>query len=325
MHISSPHPLRYLLLFYSITLFLLPTIFASTLSSKKPSTSNTTTLNDQPTIVLLTDAFHLPTAYSSLLQHLSHLGFPTATWRLPSVDSPTPRKQSVALDAIFIRHAILLPRINSGAEVVVLMHSYGGAPGSMAARGLSVEERRREGRRGGVLGMIFVCGVLVREGVTVRDVLGGGRFEEWIVRYKPAHRQPPNLPALAPEFFYNDLPPSSPLLAPALSHLRNQSLASLESPTSAPAWADPAFDNRRSYLRTEIDRVIPLRVQQAMLRDSGVRWRVAGLGVLGGQVGHAPFLSRAGELAGWVAGEVGLFGGGGGGWKVSMICTPGGN
>ena len=46
-----------------------------------------------------------------------------------------------------------------------------------------------------------------------------------------------------------------------------------------------------------------------MLRDSGVRWRVAGLGVLGGQVGHAPFLSRAGELAGWVAGEVGLFGG----------------
>ena len=49
-----------------------------------------------------------------------------------------------------------------------------------------------------------------------------------------------------------------------------------------------------------------------MLRDSGVRWRVAGLGVLGGQVGHAPFLSRPGELAGWVLGEVRGFGRGGG-------------
>lgn len=27
--------------------------------------------------------------------------------------------------------------------------------------------------------------------------------------------------------------------------------------------------------------------------------------MLGGQVGHAPFLSRPGELAGWVGGEVG--------------------
>lgn len=345
MHVSSFHPFRCLLLFFLSIRFLLPTIFASTLPLRKTITYNTTTPNHLPTIVLLTDAFHIPRAYESLIHDLSLLGFNIATWRLPSVDSPTPRKQSVAIDAIFIRQAILLPRIDSGAEVVMLMHSYGGAPGSMAARGLSVEERRRAGLEGGVLGLIFICGILVKERVTLRDLLDAGRFEEWMVQYvchscssRPglvhvfcplssfpfppnprikSNEAPPSLTTLqstgvlsisaplASTIFYNDLPPSSPLLAPAISYLRNQSLASLETPTSAPAWADAAFDNRRSYLRTEIDRVIPLRVQQAMLRDSGVRWHVAGLGVLGGQVGHAPFLSRPRELAGWVGGEVG--------------------
>ena len=63
------------------------------------------------------------------------------------------------------------------------MHSYSGAPGSMAARGLSVEERRRAGLKGGVQGLIYICGLLVKERVTLRDMFDEGRFEEWIVQY----------------------------------------------------------------------------------------------------------------------------------------------
>lgn len=217
MHVSSHHPLRCLSLFFSITLLLLPTLFAGILPLEKTSTSNITTPNHLPTIVLLTDAFHIPRAYESLIHHLSLLGFEVVTWRLPSVDSPTPRKQSVAVDAIFIRQAILLPKIDGGAEVVMLMHSYSGAPGSMAARGLSVEERRRAGLQGGVQGLIFICGLLVKERVTLRDMLDEGRFEEWIVQYV-RHSQP-TIPYLTCLGFFIFPSTSSTLPPPPLAFL----------------------------------------------------------------------------------------------------------
>lgn len=99
--------------------------------------------------------------------------------------------QSVAADATFIRQNILLPQINEGREVVLVAHSYGGSPGAEAAKGLSISEQRAAGRKGGIVGLIFICGFITRAGQTLRSMLPGGKLEPWVVDYVgPPHEGP---------------------------------------------------------------------------------------------------------------------------------------
>ncbi len=58
----------------------------------------------------------------------------------------------MAADAGSIVRNLLWPDINAGNEVVLIMHSSAGGPGAMAAKGLSVAQRRAVGHTGGILG-----------------------------------------------------------------------------------------------------------------------------------------------------------------------------
>ena len=73
-----------------------------------------------------------------------------------------------------------MPYINSGREVVVIMHSYSGGPGAMAAKGLSVAERQATGKLGGVIGLIFVSAWIAQEGETFTTG-SGGRLSPWVI------------------------------------------------------------------------------------------------------------------------------------------------
>lgn len=55
--------------------------------------------------------------------------------------------------------------------MVLLMHSYGGSPGNGSAVGLSKEERERDGKKGGVVGLVFVSAYVAKEGQTIREDL----------------------------------------------------------------------------------------------------------------------------------------------------------
>ena len=76
-------------------------------------------------------------------------------------------------DAAFI-NAILSKLINKGKEVIVLVHSYGGMVGSEAImEEMTKNYRAREGMKGGVVKLLYICAFLLHEGESLATPLGG--------------------------------------------------------------------------------------------------------------------------------------------------------
>ena len=82
----------------------------------------------------------------------------------PSLQPTDPVMADVAADGAAIRKEKLLPLIGAGKKVVV-MHSSAGIPGSVAASGLGEVERQANGEKGGAVGLVFLSGFVVAEGV----------------------------------------------------------------------------------------------------------------------------------------------------------------
>ena len=139
-------------------------------------------LSGKPILAIIPAAWHSPWHYGPYIDQLRSAGYTSVSERLSSCDSLHPRDQSVATDADFIRTRLLMPAIEAGREVVVIMHSYSGGPGSVAAKGLSVADRRAAGRSGGVLGLIFISAFVAHEGQTL--VSGsGGQLAPWVIEH----------------------------------------------------------------------------------------------------------------------------------------------
>lgn len=135
-----------------------------------------------PVIALVPAAWHAPVHYRAYTDQLEANGYTISTRRLPSCDSSNPAAESVGRDAEFIRSVLLMPFINAGREVVVIMHSYSGGPGAMAAKGLSIPERRAAGKPGGIIGLIFISAFLAEEGQSLLSA-SGGAYAPWVIEY----------------------------------------------------------------------------------------------------------------------------------------------
>ena len=131
------------------------------------------------TIILVPGAWHSPSHYTTLLTLLQRAGYPTSSSRLPSVGSATPLTATAAQDASFIRDEILLPLLASGTEVLLVLHSYGGLPGAAAAKRLSKAERKKEGNKGGIVGLVFITALVAREGNSLEWMVGG-KLDDWV-------------------------------------------------------------------------------------------------------------------------------------------------
>lgn len=75
-----------------------------------------------------------------------------------------------------------MPSINAGLKVVLVVHSYSGGPGAVAAKGLSLPERRAAGKPGGIIGLIFINAFIAREGQSLLSG-GGGKYAPWVIEY----------------------------------------------------------------------------------------------------------------------------------------------
>jgi hypothetical protein len=73
---------------------------------------------------------------------------------------------------------MLLPLLDSGTDILLVLHSYGGLPGAAAAKGLSKVEREKEGKQGGVVGLAFITALVAREGDSLEQMVGG-KLHDW--------------------------------------------------------------------------------------------------------------------------------------------------
>ena len=77
--------------------------------------------------------------------------------------------------------------------------------------------------------------------------------------------------------------------------MQPHAMLAFASPAPAPAWAEPAFEGRRAYIRTEQDACLPAMLQDSWIETSGVEWAVKNV-----NAAHTAFVSKADEVAGLV-------------------------
>lgn len=65
-----------------------------------------------------------------------------------------------------------------------------------------------------------------------------------------------------------------------------------ETKSTAPAWADEGFNERRAYVRTLDDCCNPSSLQDLWLKKSKVKWNIIDF-----KTGHMPFVSQPEALA----------------------------
>ena len=108
------------------------------------------TTNPEPTIVAIPGAWLPPSTYDPTFSILNAQGYETVTIPLPSV-SDDPERKGFEDDVAVIRSTVSRLVEDEGKEVVVVMHSYSGMPGSEALKGLGRREREGNNLEGGVI------------------------------------------------------------------------------------------------------------------------------------------------------------------------------
>ena len=135
---------------------------------------------NKPIVLFVPGAWFGRSTYDRFLNLIQEAGYQTVFVSYPSLSPIDPFTADCAADSRSVREKVLLPLIEAqGKDVVLVMHSYGGIPGSVAAHGLSKLQRTNEGKEGGVLGLVFISGFVVGEGASVADGQGGS-LPTWV-------------------------------------------------------------------------------------------------------------------------------------------------
>lgn len=149
----------------------------------------------KPTFLLVPGGWHPPSAYFTFLTYLHKAGFPAVVAHLPSLDAKDPSSADCQKDAIAVRQQ-MLPLIDAGQSVVIVCHSYGGIPGGGAAHNLSKSFREKQGKQGGVIGLIYMTSFVVPRDHSLLNYLGG-QHPPYLLRNEVCQLSCVSFPSLA--------------------------------------------------------------------------------------------------------------------------------
>ena len=129
----------------------------------------------KPIIVIVPGAFHRPSHYSLIIDPLVAQGFTVLALDLAVCGDEGVSPNATHFDDIKKIHELLLPKLDEGAEAIIMSHSYGSVPATGSVEGQTKEERAARGLKGGIVGTITISGVAFP--VRGKNLFGGD--EEW--------------------------------------------------------------------------------------------------------------------------------------------------
>ncbi|ETS74605.1 hypothetical protein PFICI_13089 [Pestalotiopsis fici W106-1] len=230
----------------------------------------------KPTIVLVPGAWLPSTAYAEWTARLEQEGYPVLVTAYPSFDAPDPQHADVAGDAAAIRTTLSRLVHDKSRDVVLVMHSYGGMPGSSAARGLGAAERRRtedplapRGHGGGILGLVYVTAFIVPENTSCAGMTGG-KLAPWVQDDTPGPGL--NVPQDPGNMFRHGFTAVEADRLGALCRPHATLAFTSIQPPSALSLGEHAWKGRLGYLKTARDDEIPEAAQDAMMHSVGQDW-----------------------------------------------------
>ncbi len=141
----------------------------------------------KPTVTVVHGAWQPIESWKVFAEMMETLGHETEIVPLPSIDgdeTPLPglREDYEAVAAVLTRQA------DEGKEIVLRCHSYGGVVGSCAVEGLDLASRKKAGKKGGVLIIVYMSCFMLRKGTSLLEALGGVPapwMDVQVLRYPP--------------------------------------------------------------------------------------------------------------------------------------------
>lgn len=121
-----------------------------------------------PTVLLIPGSWHPKEAFAPLAEHLQALGLSAQATQLESVGG----FNTLLEDAAALRGTVTALSDN-GSDVILVAHSYAGAAAAPILRETAKDNRKQEGKTGGVIGIVYIAAFLPPEGPTVEEGLGG--------------------------------------------------------------------------------------------------------------------------------------------------------
>ncbi|KAJ5771855.1 hypothetical protein N7520_002384 [Penicillium odoratum] len=239
-------------------------------------------MNESTTILFVPGAWHSPDCYDPVVERLEAANYKTSKVHLPSVNPPK-HYLDFGADVAQIRTQIEAAA-NSGQNVVVVVHSYGGVPSNEAIKGLDIKTRQQKGLPGGVTHLFFCCSFIIGEGNSLISAFGGNDLPWFIVEEDKLGVNP----ADPDKIFYNDCDPAQ--VESAVASLKPHSYQCFHSPCTYAAWKEIPS----TYLYCLQDAAIPIAVQKMMVEETAKGFPINTETV---DASHSPFISKPDELA----------------------------
>ncbi|KAK3049472.1 hypothetical protein LTR09_009139 [Extremus antarcticus] len=224
----------------------------------------------KPTIVFVPGAWHKIAQYSDVTSRLEQAGYEVHGVDYPST-GPNPTNETFDPDVKKIASAIE-SLADQGKDVLVAVHSAAGILAGEAAKGLLKSDRESNGKRGGIVHMVYICAFAAAEGTALWEASGGPL--EWEVVEGLTIRA-----TRAAEIFYNRC--TREQQEENIPKLQLLAKAAFTSKTTYAPWKEVAC----TYLLCENDLAIPAPAQEAMSTQPGARFEVVRC-----EADHSPFL-----------------------------------
>ncbi|KAJ9401371.1 hypothetical protein DTO282F9_1568 [Paecilomyces variotii] len=118
----------------------------------------------KPSIVIVPGSFSPAFLYELLAENLRKFGYETIIGELPSVICKPPQPGATMEEDAAAFHQIIERLCDQDKSVVILTHSYGGMVGNESAKGLSKTDRETQGRKGGVVKLVYLTSIVTEVG-----------------------------------------------------------------------------------------------------------------------------------------------------------------
>lgn len=125
----------------------------------------------KPTILLIPGAWHRGDAWTPVASLLQQQGYHVEAVTLPSAGGSL--SSTMTDDAEHIRTKYLDDLIAQGRDVIVVMHSYSGVPGTECIKGVARKDLAAQGKPGGVIALVYVAAFLISAGQSLGSALPG--------------------------------------------------------------------------------------------------------------------------------------------------------
>ncbi len=127
----------------------------------------------KPALAFVSGAFHSASCWDKVRSSLEKHSYHTVSISLPSVGAGS-TVTSHHEDTAAIHKVLSRLIVEERKDVVLVMHSYGGVPGSEAVRGLEKSVREQETAEAcGVIHCVYITAFLVPTGASFLGLLGG--------------------------------------------------------------------------------------------------------------------------------------------------------